>query len=82
MAYDNDEIVSTQSMVGCGRYSDYKWVNRGMPGTRSTTVDCWQYKRPWRATTGTHSTDSINLNKGLWLVAKRSGRPRMVRSAR
>ena len=56
LALDQHIIMAgTRSMVGHGWYSDYKWFNRGMPGTRSTMVDCWWYKRPQRAMTGTHS---------------------------
>ena len=47
---DIDVIVGTRSTVGHGRYSDYKWFNRGMAGTHSMTVDCWWYKWQWRAT--------------------------------
>jgi len=35
-------VVGTRSTVSRGRYSDYRIVNRGMPGTLPTMVDCWR----------------------------------------
>jgi len=47
-------------------YFSYKWATQLVLGLCSELL------------AGTWSTVSINVNKGLWLVAKWSGRPQMV----
>ncbi len=51
-------------------------------GTLATSgLHSWYSVYDGELLAGTRSTDSINVNKGLWLVTKWSGRPQMVLKA-
>ena len=59
---DINVIVGTRSTVGCGQYSDYERVNRGMSGTCSTMV----IKRTRCYDGGTNANDGLQTIEIMW----------------